>query len=203
MPNEFTGARSLRARTEEDAELAALIHAVRQGCRPSFARLYALTSPRLFGMILRINRDRADAEELLQEVYVKVWDRCAQFDAGKGPAIFWLTGIAYHGAIDGLRRRQSRPVISPRSANDADDPYAELWSSEPGPPELAIQARGAEAVQRCLRALSFEQRESLMLAFYDGLSHGDIAKKLQRPVGTVKSWLRRSLTEMRPALAGH
>ena len=190
--------------THPDEELTALLLAVRAGCRPSFARLYGLTSPRLFGIVLRVNTDRADAEDVLQEVYVKVWNRCAQFDANKGSAIYWLAGICHHSAIDSLRRRQRRPQASLRPTDEADcDACDSLPSSDPQPLDLVIRARGAEAVQRCVRALPIEQRESLSLAFHDGLSHREIAERLGRPVGTVKTWLRRSLAQLRPALADH
>ena len=141
---------------------------------------------------------------MLQEVYVKVWNRCAQFDANKGPAIYWLAGICHHSAIDSLRRRQRRPQarFMPVDADD-DDACDSLPSAEPQPLDLVIRARGAEAVQRCVRALPTEQRESLSLAFHDGLSHREIAERLGRPVGTVKTWLRRSLAQLRPVLLDH
>ena len=188
--------------THPDEELTALLLAVRDGCRPSFARLYVLTSPRLFGIVLRVNADRADAEEVLQEVYVKVWNRCAQYDANKGSAIYWLAGICHHSAIDSLRRRQRRPQTGLMRMDD-DDACDSLPSTEPQPLDMVIRARGAEAVQRCVRALPIEQRESLSLAFHDGLSHREIAERLGRPVGTVKTWLRRSLAQLRPVLVDH
>ena len=191
-------------RTHPDEELAALLLAVRDGSRPSFARLYMLTSPRLFGIVLRVNADRAEAEDVLQEVYVKVWNRCAQFDANKGSAIYWLAGICHHSAIDSLRRRQRRPQARfIPTGDDHEDACDSLPSAEPQPLDLVIRARGAEAVQRCVRALPIEQRESLSLAFHDGLSHREIAERLGRPVGTVKTWLRRSLAQLRPVLLDH
>lgn len=189
---------------DADAQLVALLHAVRDGCWPSFARLYVLTSPRLFGIVLRVNADRADAEDVLQEVYVKVWNRCAQFDADKGPAIYWLAGICHHSAIDSLRRRQRRSQARFMPMDrDGEDACDSLPSAELLPLDLVIRARGAEAVQRCVRALPIEQRESLSLAFHDGLSHREIAERLGRPVGTVKTWLRRSLAQLRPVLLDH
>lgn len=188
--------------SDHDHELAALLWAIVGGCRTSFARLYTLTSPRLFGIVLRVTADRADAEDVLQEAYVKVWNRCDQFDAQRGPAIVWLAGICHHGAIDSLRRRKPRPQASFRSASDEDDdPCDRLPSAEPQPLDLVIRARSAEAVQRGLRNLPFEQRESLVLAFHEGLSHAEIAERLGRPVGTVKTWLRRSMAQLRPVLA--
>ena len=188
-----------------DQTLSALLQAVQNGCTASFERLYGLTSPRLLGIVLRIHPDGAEAEDVLQEVYLKVWRRCAQFDADKGSVMHWLSGMARYSAIDGHRRRTSRPRTIRRSiADDEDaDPYAGIESNDPQPLELVIRDHSAAAVNRCLQLLSNEQRESLTLAYCDGLSHAQIANRLGHPVGTVKSWLRRSYEVMRPALAGH
>ena len=184
---------------EIDIELTALLHGVGQGCRTSFARLYHLTQRRLLSIVLKIQTNHADAEEVLQEVYLKAWNRCAQFDARKGQVICWLTGIARYSAIDNVRRFESRPRGRFAAADD-DDPYEGLASSELQPLELVIEAREAGAVKRCMYDLSIQQREIVYLAFYDGLSHAEIARRIGRPLGTVKSWLRKSLAVMRPAL---
>ena len=184
---------------EIDIELTALLHGVGQGCRTSFARLYHLTQRRLLSIVLKIQTNHADAEDVLQEVYLKAWNRCAQFDARKGQVICWLTGIARYSAIDSVRRLNSRPRGRFAAADD-DDPYEGLASSELQPLELVIEAREAGAVKRCMYDLSIQQREIVYLAFYDGLSHAEIARRIGRPLGTVKSWLRKSLAVMRPAL---
>ena len=184
---------------ELDIQLTAALHGVEQGCRTSFARLYNLTQRRLFSIVLKIQTNHADAEEVLQEVYLKAWNRCAQFDARKGKVICWLAGIARYSAIDNLRRLHSRPRGRFAAADD-DDPYEGLASTELQPLELVIEAREAGAVKRCMNDLSIQQREILYLAFYDGLTHAEIAHRLGRPLGTVKSWIRNSLAVMRPAL---
>lgn len=186
---------------EIDFELTAALHAVKQGCRTSFARLYHLTQRRVFGIVVKIQTNRADAEEVVQEVYLKVWNRSVQFDARKGRAMYWLAAIAHHSAIDNLRQLASRPQRDFAEAVDDDDPYQGVASTERQPLELVLQARNAVAVKRGLYDLSIAQREILYLAFYDGLSHTEIARRLGRPLGTVKSWLRNSLAIMRPALA--
>ncbi len=183
-----------------DLALTEALHAVRQGCRTAFARLYHLSRRRLFRIVLKIQANRADAEEVLQEVYLKVWNRCEQFDASKGRVMSWLAGIAHHSAIDNLRRLASLPARYSAAA-EGDDPYEALASTDVQPLELVLQARNADAVKRCLHDLSILQREILYLAFYEGLSHAEIARRLGRPLGTVKTWLRKSLALMRPALA--
>lgn len=188
-----------------DQHLTALLQAAQSGCVASFERLYGLTSPRLLGIVLRIHPDCAEAEDVLQEVYLEVWRRCAQFDTDKGSVMHWLSGMARYSAIDGHRRRTSRPGMVRRSITDDEDadPYAGIESNDPQPLELVIRDDSAAAVNRCLRLLSEEQRESLTLAHCHGLSHAQIALRLGHPVGTVKRWLRRACEALRPALAGH
>ena len=183
-------------------ELAPLLIKVKAGCRVSFGEVYRLSSARLYGLILRIKRDRAEAEEVLQEVYLKVWNGCDQFDASRGQAIHWLAGIAHHGAIDSLRRQGRRPHASLR-ADPEEDPYEGVPSEWPSPPETLFQQRSTQALHRVLFELPNEQREKLTLAFFDGLSHAQIATRLGQPLGSVKSSLRRSLMSMKLRLADH
>lgn len=186
-----------------DAELTHLFRAVRKGCTHSFSRLYAATSPQMLRVVLRIMREQRDAEEVLQEVYVKVWNSSHQFDEGKGHVVAWLTGISQHSAIDSLRRQRSRPPLTNRSVISEDEPYLGLASREPQPCERLQHTQAVAAVRDCLRDRPSNEREALLLAYYDGLSHREIAAKLGRPLGTVKSWLNRSLADMRPALDQH
>lgn len=171
----------------------------------SFERLYGLTSPRLFGIVLRIHPDGAEAEDVLKDVYLQAWRRCAQFDADKGSVMHWLSGIARYSAIDGHRKRGSRPIPIRRSITDDDelDPYGGLESTDPQPLDLVIRECSAAAVREGLHLLSNEQRETLTLAHCDGLSHAQIANRLGQPVGTVKNWVRRAYEVLQPALAGH
>ena len=123
-----------------------------------------------------------------------MWRQCRHFDAARGQAEQWLARIARNSAIDSLKRRSSRPARSdPPPSDEADDVYAGLACPEAGPCEVLSQRGLNTAVQQCLRALPPAQRESLSLAYYSGMSHSEIAQHVGRPLGTVKSWMRRSL----------
>ena len=191
------------AKAAQSRELNQLLLAVTKRCPVSFKRLYVLTSPRLYAIVLTINRDRVESEDVLQEVYLKVWNNCSQFDAQRGIAIAWLAGIAHHSALDSLRRRRARPDSFCVVAPEALDPYEDLPSSTVSPLENAILKQGSRAVMDGLQALPELHRQSLALAFFEGMSHTEIAGRLQQPVGTVKSWVRRSLLSLRPALQAH
>lgn len=181
-------------------ELADLLLRVGAGCIPSFEKVYQRTSRRLFGVILRINSDPGEAEEVLQETYVKVWTQCKQFDARRGQATHWLTGIARHGAIDSLKRKKVRPNTIWQVAAQEDDPFDRFHSLDLGPLERLILQQQAAALQHYLDALPTGQRQSLTLAFYSGLSYEQVAQQMGRPLGTVKSWVRRSLMSLKESL---
>ena len=187
-----------------DSALCALMPLIRQGCPRSFAQLHALTGARLFGIVLRINPSRCEAEEVLQEVYVRVWTERAQFDLERAKVIPWLGAIARHAAIDSLRRRRVRPATQTGGALDeATDCYAHCPSPWPGPFEQLAQQQGQQAITSLLPALTDDQRQCLTLAYLNGMSHVQIAQQLGRPLGTVKSWLRRAFDTLRPSLAEH
>lgn len=187
-------------------DLAALLSRIALGDRTAFEALYRATSAQLFGVVLRINRDRGQAEEVLQEVYVNVWRAAADFDLGRAQPLTWLTSVARNRAIDSLRRRASEPSTVSRfqGGDDAQGDERDLLEALPdgqdGPLELLEAASRAQRLQRCMQSLSGEQRSSLALAYYQGLSHAEVAEHLAQPLGTVKSWLRRGLQSLRACL---
>lgn len=191
--------------SERSQELSHLLSRTSLGDRQAFARLYQLSSAHLFGVILRIQRDRALAEELLQEVYVNVWRAAAGFDAAQSQPLTWLTSVARHRAIDSLRRAQVQVVVArPRSPADDDDdrhdPAEALPDEAPGPAELLGRASEARQLSACMENLSPSQRQSVALAFFDGMSHAEVAEHLAQPLGTVKSWVRRALASLKSCL---
>jgi RNA polymerase sigma-70 factor (ECF subfamily) len=159
----------------------------------------------LFGVVLRIQPDRAQAEDVLQEVYVNVWRAARSFDAERSAPLAWLTSIARHRAIDGLRRqRTDLPTAAalPGRADedDEEDRLDRVPSPDADPLELLQQAADLRRLKRCLGELSGDQQQSLALAYYQGFSHAEVATHLDQPLGTVKSWVRRALASLKDCL---
>ena len=195
--------------TELSLDLSRLLARAGLGDRAAFATLYERTSPHLFAVILRINRDRAQAEDILQEVYVNVWRAAQSFDASQSQPLTWLTSIARNRAIDSLRRAQTQPRIQTTFASatsagglEDDDVYDTVADASPGPLDLLSRASDARALGDCMERLTALQRQSVALAFFHGLSHAEVSEQLRQPLGTVKSWVRRALIALKSCLQG-
>lgn len=193
--------------SERSLELSRLLARAGLADRAAFATLYEQTSAHLLGVVLRINRDRAQAEDILQEVYVNVWRAAQSFDAAQSQPLTWLTSIARNRAIDSLRRTNTQPRLqtnfsNPSSGNDSEDSdvYDTVASDAPGPLDLLSRASDARALASCMEGLSAQQRQSVALAFFDGLSHAEVADNMRQPLGTVKSWVRRALMSLKGCL---
>lgn len=193
--------------SERSKELSRLLALAGLKDRAAFAELYKRTSAHLFGVILRINRDHAQAQDVLQEVYVNVWRAASGFDAAQSQPLTWLTSIARNRAIDSLRRKQVEPradSTAPGADSEGEirDVYDDIADEAPGPLALLSRASDARALSACVEALTPTQRQSVALAFYDGLSHAEVAEKMRQPLGTVKSWVRRALMSLKACLDG-
>ena len=173
--------------------LQQLIHDAARRDRAAFAALYALTSGKLFGVALQILRQREWAEEALQESFVTIWERAGDYDPARGSATGWLVTIVRHCAIDELRRSAARPDA--RSA----PPEALLALTAPDSADSSVELR---ALERCLDELDARPRQAVLLAYCYGLTREELAARLGVPVGTVKSWLRRSLERLQKCLEG-
>jgi RNA polymerase sigma factor (sigma-70 family) len=191
--------------TERSHDLSRLLARAGVGDRAAFATLYERTSPHLLAVVLRINRDRAQAEDILQEVYVNVWRAASSFDAAQSQPLAWLTSSARDRAIDGVRRLQAQPRWRAAPASEGrdsedDDVYDTVADESPGPLDLLSRAAEARSLAACMDQLSPSQRQSVALAFFQGLSHAEVAIQMRQPLGTVKSWVRRSLATLKSCL---
>lgn len=191
---------------ERRSELAHWLARTALGDREAFAALYSATSAHLFGVVLRINSHRAQAEDILQDIYIKVWRGAGSFDAARAQPMTWLTSIARHSAIDSLRRAQTdvktrSTVVVDADGEDSGDLLDAVPDEGAGPLQLLEQAAAARELTHCVKQLSAEQQQCLALAYYQGLSHGEVAEHLAQPLGTVKSWVRRALMALKQCLA--
>ncbi|HUH77302.1 MAG TPA: sigma-70 family RNA polymerase sigma factor [Devosia sp.] len=160
--------------------------------RAAFRALYDRTSAKLFGVTLRILRDRSEAEEAIQEIYVKIWQRADRYVAGGYSPISWLVAVARNHALDILRAR--RPV-----AADLD---AALEVPDAGPtPERAAENNDERGqIEHCLGTLEPERAEAVRGAYLDGYSYDELAARYDVPLNTMRTWLRRSLLRLRECL---
>jgi len=178
------------------------------GDRQAFRQLYDATSARLLGVIAQLVGRGAQAEDLLQDVYVRIWNAAGQYRAGAGSPMAWMAATARYRAIDHLRSRGARPEVAVADlpvrpgADDSDDDDPTQRMADPGAgPAADVQSRSeAAAVAGCLDSLQGAQQQSLTLAYYQGLSHGEIATHLDAPLGSVKTWVRRGLIALKACL---
>lgn len=189
--------------SDKSRELSQLLARAGLGDRAAFGALYERTSGHLFAVVLRIQRDRAQAEDLIQDIFVSVWKAAASFDAARSQPLTWLTHIARNRAIDSLRRANAQPRTESLTVADDDDrpdPSEALVDGAPGPLDLLGQASDKLQLSQCMEHLTPPQRQSVALAFFDGLSHAEVAEHLREPLGTVKSWVRRALITLKGCL---
>ena len=175
------------------AELILLLAAVAKGDVTAFERLYAATRAKLYGALMRILR-RADlADEVMQETYLKVWRGAGEFDQRLATPITWMVAIARNRAIDIVRKK--------REASLEDEPAAfEVAADHPDPLAEREITDELKRLLACLGYLDEERRRLILLAYYNGWSRDELAAKFDRPVNTIKTWLRRSLIEIRECL---
>jgi RNA polymerase sigma-70 factor (ECF subfamily) len=189
------GSRGLDAPLD-DARLAAWIDAIVDHDERALSALYDATLSRVYGLVLRIVRRPAWAEEVVEDTYFQVWRQAARFDPARGRALTWLLSMARSRAIDALRR-EDRFV---HDSLDTEDAPAVADATGLSPDELLDCARGHEMLHRALLNLGPQPRQLVALAFFRGLSHEEIAEQTALPLGTVKSQIRRSLITLREVL---
>ena len=175
------------------SDLVALLARVAQGDRDAFSVLYAATSAKLYGVIWRILPAKDRAEDVLQDVYVRIWNRAGSFDASKASPITWMATIARNRAIDEVRRHAPVSIEdAPQALDVAADGLDPLGAAE--------QSEELQRLKGCLKGLEPKRRDIVLLAYYSGLSRDEIAQRYGDPVNTIKVWLHRSLAQLRKCL---
>ncbi len=173
--------------------LADLMPRIASGDRSALRQLYQATSSKLFGVCLRILSDREESEDVLQEVYLTIWRRADRFDAARASVTTWISTIARNRAIDRLRARG--PLAY---ADQVDD--MEIEDGSVPADALLASAQDAQALGRCLGELDARTQKVIRTAFFEGVTYEALAQRMDTPLGTVKSWIRRGLLKLRGCL---
>ena len=179
------------------ARLVAALSRTSGGDRSALREVYDLTAGKMFGICLRICRDRDAAEDVLQDVYLKIWKRAGRFDAGRASPITWLSAIAHNAAIDWVRSNGT-PQIAAASA--ATDWQTEATCEQLGAFETLEAAQTRLQLERCLEQLGPQQGGAIRAAFLEGFTHSELAVRMSVPLGTMKSLVRRGLMHLRECL---
>ena len=181
------------ARTTADDQ--ASLERMARGDQAGLAEMYDRHGRLVYSLALRIVRDRGDAEDVTQDVFVQAWRQASRFDTTRGNVAAWLLTMARSRAIDLIRRRRVRPQPG------ADDMVMETKDASPAPDVQFEWVQRAEVIQEAMGALPLLQRLAIELAFFEGLTQAEIAEQLEVPLGTVKTRIRQGLLKLRDRLA--
>jgi len=175
------------------ADLVSLIAAVAKGDEAAFERLYVATRAKLYGVVLRILRRQELAEEIIQETYVKIWNSAGQFNPELASPITWMTSIARNRAIDLVRKKSEASI--------EEEPDAmEVAADTPDPLARREMTEELKRLLECVGRLEPDRQRLVLLAYYNGWSREQLAEKFAAPINTIKTWLRRSLLDIRECL---
>jgi RNA polymerase sigma-70 factor, ECF subfamily len=184
---------SARGAAGAEGDLVELLRRVAARDADAFAELYRQTHAKLYGVVARILTRGDQSGEALQEAYVRVWEKAADFDPAKGSPIAWMATIARNRALDETRR------VRPVSLDDMPGGF-EPAAQEVDPLAARDRSERLAALLECLRGLGDERREAVLLAYYRGFSRDALARRFDKPVPTIKTWLRRGLAQLRDCL---
>ena len=178
---------------DDDAPLETLLAAVARGEQAALRSIYDREGARLFGAALAILRDRAAASDAVQDAFLRLWQRAGQYDPARGGARAWIGAVVRHAALDGARARgREQPM---------DDPGLAEQTVAPDALDRLAAADDGARLRDCLNGLDARHRSFIVLAFVHGLSHSQVAARVEQPLGTVKTWIRRGLQQLRDCMS--
>ena len=181
---------------DSDVSMRALLEASAFGDRASFARLYDLTNPRIYGLVLRVIRDANYAEEVVQEAYLQYWQKASTYRPERGSVITWMMTIAHRRAIDRVRTED----LQRRRVTEAG--IAQASVSDPLPLEVVVDREETRTLRTCLDDLTELQRSSIEMSYFNGLTYPEVAAQTDTPLPTIKSRIRDGLRRLRDCLRG-
>ena len=182
-----------------DTHLIALIDRVAQADESALKELYEMTSSKLYGVAVRVVSNKSWAEDVLQEAFINIWRIAGDYKASLSPPMAWMCLIVRSRGLDFLRRRTSDRADA---VQELDDVLSDtLEGDSANPMDTALAGEQAWALHQCLSKLDNKQREVVSLAYLRDLSHGELAEQLKLPLGTVKTWIRRGLEQLRGCMA--
>lgn len=176
-------------------QLTSLLAKTALGDRAAFGRLYSLTSAKLFGTALRIVQQEDQAQDVLQEAFLSIWRNAGGFRPGIAAPMTWMNTIVRNRALDRLRRNK-RPEVQWEEPGDFD----RVANDDPAELDRLMLSEEAAALRECMGALKENQRQSILLAFFEGLTHEEVAARIESPLGSVKTWIRRGLISIKECL---
>lgn len=176
--------------------LQQLLAQTARGDQKSFRQLYEASSSHLFGLLMRMLKRRDWAEEALQDCFLKIWQKAETYSPEKGAPLTWLMTVARYRALDLLRMK--RPEVEMPEESDA--PPLAFEDVAEDPQARAVEQEGIGQLKECMKGLQDEQQRSVLLAYYEGYTHQELAVIMKAPLGTVKSWVRRGLQRLRECL---
>lgn len=191
-------AKTGRKQRIEVSELEDLLARTALHDKIAFRRLYEIASPRLFGVLIRLVRNRAVAEDILQECFVRIWQNSGSYISSMSQPMTWMTSIARNRALDYLRSSHHKTT-----AFNAEDMLRQTPDESPNALDGLLAEAETRALRDCLGALDVRQRDCIAAAFFHGLTHEQVAARSGAALGTVKSWIRRGLDRLRRCLDGH
>jgi RNA polymerase sigma-70 factor, ECF subfamily len=179
--------------------LHSLLGRIRLRDQRALRDLYELTGGRLLAIAQRLLQDRGAAEDVLQEVFLTLWEKIEQMPALQSHPLAWLTSLVRNRSIDAMRKRRPEDPLEWQDA-DGNTRTHDITDENSVPLKQLLESESDNELSRCMQLLAEDAREAIRLAYFNGLTHQELAQRLQRPLGTIKAWVRRGLLNLRECL---